>query len=183
MSRRRSLSVSKFKMYRYIPCHSEMRSGELAELIMREVIQLHTVPSAIISDRGSLFTSRLWTNLMYSFRIEQRLSIAFHLQTEGQTKRQNSVLEQYLRSYVNYQQDDWAPLLALAEFAFNAAVHCSTGRSPFKIVYGEGPRSDMLTLDEFQKYSATLGSSAKGESLIKRIRATSKEVTKSLARG
>ena len=119
---------------------------------------------------------------MYSFRIERRLNIAFHPQTDRQTERQNSVLEQYLRSYVNYQQDDWAPLLALAEFAYNAAVHSSTGRAPFEIVYGEVPRSEMLTLDEVQKYSATRGSSAEGESLIERICATREEVTKSLTR-
>ena len=38
----------------------------------------------------------------------------------------------------------------------------------------------MLTLDEVQKYIATRGSSAEGESLVERIRATRKEVTKSL---
>ncbi len=42
------------------------------------------------------------------------------------------------------------------------------------------PRSDMLTLDEVQKYSATRGSSAEGQSLIERIGATREEVTKSL---
>ncbi len=38
----------------------------------------------------------------------------------------------------------------------------------------------MLTLDEVQKYSATRGSSAEGESLIERIRATREDVIKSL---
>ena len=47
------------KMCHYIPCRSDMTAGELAEVITREVIRLHGVPSAIISDRGSLFTSRL----------------------------------------------------------------------------------------------------------------------------
>ena len=94
------------KMCHYIPCRSDMTARELAEVITREVIRLHGVPSAIISDRGSLFTSRLWANLMYSFRIERRLSKAFHPQTDGQTERRNSVLEQHLCSYVNYQQDD-----------------------------------------------------------------------------
>ncbi len=40
----------------------------------------------------------------------------------------------------------------------------------------------MLTLDEVQKYIATRGSSAEGESLIEKIRATRKKVTKSLTR-
>ena len=119
---------------------------------------------------------------MYSFRIEQQLRTASHPQTNRQTDKQNCVLEQYLRSYINYQQDDWTPLLALAEFAYNIAVHSSTGKAPFEIVYGEIPRSDMLTLDEVQKYSATRGSSAEGESLMERICATREEVTKSLTR-
>ncbi len=55
------------KMCHYIPCRSDMTAEELAEVITREVPRLHRVPSAIISDRGSLFTSRLWANLMYSF--------------------------------------------------------------------------------------------------------------------
>ncbi len=73
------------KMCPYIPCRSDMTAGELAEVITEEVIRLHGVPSAIISDRGSLFTSRLWPNLMYFFRIERRLSTAFHPHTDGQT--------------------------------------------------------------------------------------------------
>ncbi len=48
--------VNKFsKMCHYIPRRSDMTAGELAEVIMREVIRLHGVPSAIISDCGSLF--------------------------------------------------------------------------------------------------------------------------------
>ncbi len=90
------------KICHYIPCRSDMTAGKLAEVITREVIRLHGVPSAIISDRGSLFTSQLWANLMYSFRIERRLTTALHPQTDRQTERQKSVLEQYLRGYVNY---------------------------------------------------------------------------------
>ncbi len=40
----------------------------------------------------------------------------------------------------------------------------------------------MLTLDKVPKYSATLGSFVEGESLIERISAIRKKVTKSLAR-
>ena len=119
---------------------------------------------------------------MYSFRIKRPVGTAFHPQTDRRTERRDSVLKQYLRSFVIYQQDDWAPLLALAEFAYNAVVYFSTCKAPSEIVYGEVPRSDMLTLDEIQKYIATLGSSAEGESWIERIYATREEVTKSLTR-
>ncbi len=91
------------KICHYILCRSDIAAGELAEVITRDVIRLHGVLSSIISDRGLLFTSRLWANLMYSFRIERRLITAFHPQTDRQTEKENSVFEKYVRSYVNYQ--------------------------------------------------------------------------------
>jgi len=48
----------------------------------------------------------------------------------GQAERLNGTLEQYLRIYCNYQQDNWLKLLPLAEFAYNNAPRTSTGASP-----------------------------------------------------
>ena len=45
----------------------------------------------------------------------------------GQTKP----LEQYIRVYCNYQQDNWDSLLPLAEFAYNNALSATTGISLF----------------------------------------------------
>src|SRR5258708_12388952 len=55
----------------------------------------------------------------------------YHPEGDGQTERANQVLEQYLRVYTNYQQDDWATLLPMAEFAYNNATNVTTGVSPF----------------------------------------------------
>jgi len=38
----------------------------------------------------------------------------------------NKLLEQYLRVYINYQQDDWVNLLPLAEFVYNNTSHSAT---------------------------------------------------------
>ncbi len=132
------------KIYHYISCRSDMIVEELVDIVTQKVIRLHRVPSTIISDCGFLFISRLWANVLYSFRIKRQFSTVIHPQNDRQTEKQNSILGQYLRSYVNYQQDDWVPLLALAEFVYNAWVHFSTGRAPFEIVYREVPRLYML---------------------------------------
>src|SRR5258707_10166661 len=55
----------------------------------------------------------------------------YHLEGDGQTEHANQVLEQYLWVYTNYQQDDWATLLPMAEFTYNNATNATTGVSPF----------------------------------------------------
>ncbi|SLM36152.1 Ribonuclease H-like domain [Lasallia pustulata] len=175
--------VCKFsKMAHYIPARKDWTAGQLAEAFVREIIRLYGVPQALISDCGSVFTSRLWANLMFALKINCRLSTAFHPQTDGQTERQNSTLEQYLQSYVNYQQDNWASLLALAKFAYNASLHSSTGKAPFEVVYGSIPRSDMLTAEELKKYSAVNGTITEAKQLTEHLCNTRVKVCRALAK-
>ena len=55
----------------------------------------------------------------------------YHPEGNRQTEQFNQTLEQYLRVYCNYQQDNWADLLPLAEFSYNNAPSATTGVSPF----------------------------------------------------
>jgi len=55
----------------------------------------------------------------------------YHPEGDGQTEHMNQTLEQYLRVYCNYQQDNWSKLLPLAEFAYNNAPSATTSVSPF----------------------------------------------------
>ena len=93
-----------------------------------------------MSDRGLLFTSKFWLSLCYFLGIKRRLSTAFHPQKDGQTKRQNSTIEAYLRAFVNFKQNDWARLLPMAELAYNNAKNASTGHTPFELNCGYHPR-------------------------------------------
>ena len=63
--------------------------------------------------------------------IETKLSMAFHPQINGQTKHTNQELEQYLRMFVDYRQEQWLDWLGTAEFAYNNKVTSSTKVSPF----------------------------------------------------
>ena len=64
--------------------------------------------------------------------INTKLSTAYHLQTDKQTKRMNQDLEQYLRMFINYRQEQWSDWLAIAEFAYNNKVQTSTKVLLFK---------------------------------------------------
>ncbi len=105
----------------------------LAEVILDMVVRHHSLPDSIVSDRGSVFTSKFWLSLCYFLGIKLRLSIAFHPQTDGQTKRQNSMMEIYLQAFINSEQNNWARLLPMTEFPYNNAKNASIGHTPFEL--------------------------------------------------
>jgi hypothetical protein len=131
------------KLAIFVPTTTSLSARGLADLFVRHVFSKHGVPVDIVSDRGTKFTSAFWSSLSAALGIKQNLSTAYHLQTDGQTERVNQVLEQYLHLYVNYDQDNWAALLPLAEFAYNNAPHSSTNMSPFFATYGYHPTLDI----------------------------------------
>jgi len=127
------------KMAIYLPCRKDIDSPELARLFFEHVICKRGVPDNIVTDRGTQFTSRFWTRVCSHLSTDHRLSTAFHPQTDGQTERQNQTMEQYLRAFCNYEQDNWVELLPLAEFAYNNAIHASTRMTPFWANYHYHP--------------------------------------------
>ena len=90
----------------------------------------------MVSKQGSLLISKFWSAICFHLKIKQRLTSAFHPQTDRQTERPSQKLEHYLREYSNYQQDDWVSWLAIVEFAYNNSVHSATGQSPLFLAYG-----------------------------------------------
>jgi len=101
---------------------------------------LHGLPESIISDRGVQFTAGIMKELNNLLGIQTKLSTAYHPQTDGQTERINQELEQYLRVFIDYRQEQWLDWLRTAEFAYNNKIYVATKTSPFKANYGQDPR-------------------------------------------
>ena len=91
------------KMVHYEPVKITIDAPGLAKVIIDIGIRHYGLPDFIITDWGSLFTSKFWSSLCYFLGIKRRLSTTFHPQTNGQTKRQNSTIEAYLRAFVNWE--------------------------------------------------------------------------------
>ncbi len=89
------------KMVHYVLVKVTIDAPGLTKVIINVVVRHHGVPESIVTDRGSLFKSKFWSSLCYFLRLKRKLSTAFHPQTDGQTERQNSTMEVYLRAFVN----------------------------------------------------------------------------------
>jgi len=110
-----------------------------ANLYLRNVWKLHGLPRKVISDRSPQFVALFMKELFRLLGIEVASSTAYHPQTDRQTERVNQELEQFLQIFVGERQDDWYPLLPLAEFSYNNHVHSSTQQTLFLLDTGRHP--------------------------------------------
>ncbi len=126
----------------FIPYKEAMMAEETAGLIVQHVFPWFELPQRFISDQDLKFTSRFIQGLCKGTGTEQNISTAYHPRTDGQLEHTNQWIEQYLRFWVNEQQDNWHSYLPLAEFAHNNWPNETTGESPFFILYGFNPHTD-----------------------------------------
>jgi len=113
-----------------------MEAEACAEQFLQCHYQFHGFPTAITSDRGSNWTGHFWRRLCKLTNIEQRLSTAFHPQTDGSTEHMNQEVLAYLRVFIAYSQLDWLQMLPTAMLALNNHNSSVTGASPFFLTHG-----------------------------------------------
>ncbi len=77
------------KILHFIMMTEKFMAEELAKLFRNNIQKLYKLLESMISDREPQFMARLMKELNIILEIEMKLSMAFHLQTDGQTKRMN----------------------------------------------------------------------------------------------
>ena len=128
----------------FLPCNETIDGPGVAELYVQHVFPHYGVPKKIISDRDTRFVSNFPKELCKILDIKQNISTAYHPQTDGQSEQTNQWLEQFLRIYVNHQQNNWASYLPVAQYAHNAWLNSTTKQEPFKLILGYIPRAHQL---------------------------------------
>src|SRR5260370_27195388 len=90
----------------FIPTHDTINSPQLTQLFLTHIFSKHRVPSHVTSDWGTKFISHFFCSLSKLLQMELHFTSGYHPEGNGQTECINQVLEQYLRAYTTYQQDD-----------------------------------------------------------------------------
>ena len=89
------------KMAHFFPLKKEGKTAtDLSVIFAGEVWKHHGLPTDIVSDRDSRFTSEAWHGFLRQSAIQPRMSTAFHPQTDRQMERLNLTIEAYLEAFV-----------------------------------------------------------------------------------
>jgi hypothetical protein len=136
------------KAAKFIPCHKTIDGPGVAHEYLKHLVPWFGIPKRIISDRDPCFMSHFSKTLCNSLGVNQNLSTAFHPQTDGQTERMNTCVEQYLQAWTTGQQNKWAKMLPVAEYAHNSWRHNVTRHSPYELLIGIKPQVHVKLLSE-----------------------------------
>ena len=66
------------KVTRYLPIRTNYGGEKLARLYVDHIVKLYGVPSKIVSDRGTQFTSKVWRSLHKAMGKKLDFSSAYH---------------------------------------------------------------------------------------------------------
>jgi hypothetical protein len=81
--------------------------ARVATLFSHHVFKLLGMPSSIVSDRDTAFTSLFWEELFRQQGVDLALSSSYHPQSDGQTEVVNKKLGAILRAFAADKPNLW----------------------------------------------------------------------------
>ena len=91
------------KMVHFFPCIKEITTIKYIRLFINQVFRLHGMLEVIISNRDPRFVSKFWEKMFSLFGTDLQFSTSFYLETDEQSEVTISVLENFLRSYIEHR--------------------------------------------------------------------------------
>ena len=98
------------------------------------------IPRILLSDRGSAFTSTLFSHLCTSMGVRQLQTTAYHPQGNGRTER----VHRSIRAAINPRGPDFEDQINAIQFALNTTPHSSHGVTPYELVFNR-PATTLLS--------------------------------------
>ncbi|GJZ10032.1 putative reverse transcriptase domain-containing protein [Tanacetum coccineum] len=108
---------------------------------LKEIVSRHGMPVSIIFDRDGRFASHFWQSLQKALGTRLDMTITYHPQIDGQSKRTIQTLEDMLRACVMDFKRGWDRHLPFVEFSYNNSYYTIIKAAPFETLYGRKCRS------------------------------------------
>ncbi len=91
-------------MAHFIPTKESAMAQKTRRLFFTHVFKHHGLPKDIVLDRNPKFMSKFWQTSWKQMGSEVKMNTSFRPQTDGQTKKVNLVIQQFLKNYVVVDQ-------------------------------------------------------------------------------
>lgn len=106
-----------------------------AKTLIHSVILRYGIPKEIVSDNGSNFVSETLREVNKLLRIKRIFTTPYHPRS-NQIERYHRSLGNYMKSFIQANQNQWDDYLDYATFCYNITYNTTTGFAPFELIYG-----------------------------------------------
>ncbi|GJR87010.1 reverse transcriptase domain-containing protein [Tanacetum coccineum] len=127
-----------------LPRTTNFKKDGLARLYLNEIMARHGVPILIVFECDSHFMLPFWKSMQDALGTRLDMSMAYHPQTDSQSKHTILTLKDMLRACVIDFRGSWDIHLPLVEFSYNNNYHSSMRYAPFEALYGRKCRPPIL---------------------------------------
>ena len=117
-----------------------------AKVLFENFFVHYGFPVRLHSDKGANFESKVIQKLCNIAGIQKSQTAPYHPMGNSMVERFNQTLLNMPGTMSEKQKSDWKSNVPILTHAYNAAMHESTGFSPFFLMFGCHPR---LAIDDF----------------------------------
>lgn len=135
------VATNVFSKFVLVQPFREAKARPLVGFVENMIFRLFGVPEIVLTDNGTQFTSKLFTDLLKAYHVSHWLTPAYHPQVNN-TERVNRVITTAIRATLKKEHKHWADDIQAIANAIRTAVHNSTKHSPYFVVFGRNQVSD-----------------------------------------
>ena len=132
--------VDAFTKYAEMVPLPNKEAATVTDGVLRGWIYRHSCPQELVSDRGTEFMAQVEQNVYKKLGIKRKMTAAMHPQSNAQVEIVNKSIGSYMRALLETPADDWEPLVAPLQMAYNNRLHETTMHTPFYLTYGQEAR-------------------------------------------
>jgi hypothetical protein len=133
------VSICPFSKFIFASPLKAVTSSDIIRALTTTVFNVVGVPSEIMTDNASYFTSQLQKKFLSDFNISLVNSTPYRHQSNGQVENAIRTVNYFLRSLTPREKKTWNKHLARFEFGYRCSYHSSIGMTPFELVWGTTP--------------------------------------------
>ncbi|RWS19974.1 Gag-Uncharacterized protein-like protein [Leptotrombidium deliense] len=102
---------------------------------MKYVCMRYGTPRTVVTDNGTQFVAADFEKLLRERNVRHATTTPYHPEANGAVERTIRTIKETLAAICKNKRNQWERSLPFAVFAINTAVHESTNKSPFEIVF------------------------------------------------
>ena len=128
-----------FSRYLFAYPVTDASAVKTAKVIIDIMTKHSYLPTTLITDKGTAFTSRLIDEITKILGIRLQCATTKHPQTIGKLERTHAILKGNLKMASGEYRRQWHKYLPLAVLNYNTTYHSSLGCEPSRIFHGRVP--------------------------------------------